>query len=127
MGYMCHHAIIVTSWNDSLLAVAHAEAERLAEAAAAEDLIHDWPIVSPIIASAVNDYGTFVIAPDGSKEGWVTSDHGDALRAAFIEWIEAQRYDDGSTSLDYALVQFGDENGDDRLLQSSSKSAAQEV
>jgi hypothetical protein len=57
------------------------------------------------------------VAPDGSKEGWDNSNTGDEQRAELVAWLESQRYDDGSTSLDYAEVQFGDDDNDARILR----------
>lgn len=118
MGYMCHHAVLVSSWNSADLKTAHAKA--IAMAPESDELTAKWSrLVSPICEGVVNSEGTFMIAPDGSKEGWDTSDKGDAWRAKFIEWMDAQKYDDGSSNLKWALVQFGDEEGDDRVLDSA--------
>ncbi|ATN88863.1 hypothetical protein [Acinetobacter baumannii] len=97
MGYMRHHAIVVTSWDQKLLAEAHAKAVELGAC------------VSPLVNGHINMYQSFLVAPDGSKEGWDTSDEGDAQRAALVEWLDAQRYDDDSTCLSWVEVQFGDE------------------
>jgi hypothetical protein len=107
MGYMQHHAILVTTWDDTDngVAAAHREAERCMPG-----------LVSPIITGWVNGYSSFFIAPDGSKEGWEDSDKGDAGRADFIRWIRSQDYDDGSNRFTWALVQFGDDDEDNRLL-----------
>lgn len=116
MGYMCHHAVLVTSWSEDLAKVAHAKAIELAPIEPFTNGVNFDGLVSPLIGSVVNTYFSFFIAPDGSKEGWVTSDMGDRWRTAFTEWCDEQRYDDNSSSLTWALVQFGDENGDDKIL-----------
>lgn len=36
-----------------------------------------------------NELYTFVLTPDGSKEGWDNSVWGDKLRARFIAWLRA--------------------------------------
>ncbi|AIK69270.1 hypothetical protein PBI_MINERVA_61 [Mycobacterium phage Minerva] len=97
MGYMRHHAIVVTSWDQKLLAEAHAKAVELGAC------------VSPLVDGRINMYQSFLVAPDGSKEGWDTSDEGDAQREALVEWLDAQCYDDDSTCLSWVEVQFGDE------------------
>lgn len=99
MGYMRHHAIVVTSWKTELLQAAHAKATELG------------CTVTNVTDEVVNGYQSFLVAPDGSKEGWGGSDLGDKQRAELVEWLDQQRYDDGSTSLKWALVQFGDEDG----------------
>lgn len=107
MGYMVHHAIIVTAGEEDIKKI-HRKAKRIFE------------YVSPISPVAVNGYQSFFIPPDGSKEGWDPSDQGDLDRETFLDYLEKQRYKDGSTSLDYAEVQFGDEGGNDKILQSSN-------
>lgn len=94
MGTMKHHVIVVTSWNAPLLAKAHAEAERLGCKA------------SPLVPSAVNRYASFLIAPDGSNEGWEASDAGDARRSAFIQWAREQREEDGGNALEWVEVAY---------------------
>lgn len=117
MGYMCHHAVLVTSWDRKLTELARNKAIELApEGEPWSPNVDFKDLVSPIVGSVVNGYSSFFIAPDGSKEGWETSDQGDAWRAAFTKWCDGQRYDDNSSSLTWALVQFGDENGDDKIL-----------
>jgi hypothetical protein len=78
MGYIKHHAIVVTSWNDALIVEAHAKA------------VEYCRLVTPLSETGVNGYRSFLIAPDGSKEGWGDSDLGDAEREAFIRWAEGQ-------------------------------------
>lgn len=94
MGYIRHHAIIITAYKDSLLKKAHVEAERLG-----------LP-TSPIVESHVNGYLSFFIAPDGSKEGWEDSNKGDLRRRAFKEWTFMQL----SSSLDWIELSY-DEDG----------------
>lgn len=125
MGYMCHHAIIVSCWNTDALEKARAKAIALFTdpGLAGDDALmgHDFgQLVSPVLNSVINHERTFFIAPDGSKEGWITSDHGDRCRDAFIAWLDLQRYEDGGSALKWALVQYGDDNQDDRMLQSDA-------
>lgn len=96
MGWIVHDAIIVTSWDSKKLNEAHSVAVGL------------MPHVSGIVHSGINGYASFLIAPDGSKEGWAESDTGDAARAAFLEWLNTQAYEDGSNSLTYAAVRYGE-------------------
>jgi hypothetical protein len=85
MGYVAHHAIVVSSWKAEHIGIAHSVAEGLGM------------LVSPIRA---DEFGThhFAVFPDGSKEGWEGSDVGDQRRhmlieglrdpALFVEWAE---------------------------------------
>jgi hypothetical protein len=98
MGYMRHHAIIVTgSYGDYLLR-AHLQARRLEMK------------VSDIVKSSINGFESFFVAPDGSKEGWPESDTGDIARDALIDFLQSMRYGDGGSPLSWALVQYGDDN-----------------
>jgi len=104
MGYMRHHAIIVTSWDQENLVKAHNQASSLIWQL---ELPHS--MLGPILGPTVNGMSTFLIAPDGSKEFWDTSENGDELRKQFTTWLDEQRYSDGSSCLDWVEVQYGDE------------------
>lgn len=128
MGYMRHHAIIVTTYSRKLAQDAYLKAISIHEKY--EKTLYSGPapksgllttLVSALHESPVNGYFSFCIYPDGSKEGpqWVESKAGDELRDEFIAWLESQRHEDGSSSYDYAYVRFGDADGEDMLLWSS--------
>ena len=102
MGYMRHHAIVVTSWNETVLREAHGYATSLGGA------------VTPIIEGSINEQYSFALLPDGSKEGWDHSHAGDAQRDALVSWMDTKRYGDGSSPLAWVEVQFGD---DDRVTK----------
>lgn len=108
MGYMRHHAIVVTSFDKkrALKALSMAESFGLN--------------CSEAIESTSNSYLSFFVAPDGSKEGRPESEHGDAKRELFIKWLNDYRYSDGSTPLDWAEVQYGDEEGDQKVIRADS-------
>ncbi len=114
MGYMRHHAILVTSW----------DSQKLREARNFAVTITGERLVTRIIDGLVNSQATFVVVPDGSKEGWAESDNGDQWRAHIISWIQNQRYDNGSNVLSWAEVQYGDDDRDDKLLRSSHSEAS---
>lgn len=127
MGYMCHHTIVVESWDrdrlekarDKALEIFTAYDEQLA-------LISKETfsgLVSPVMPAVINGsasfcVSSFYIAPDGSKEGWGTSDAGDEARKKFCDWLASTVDDDGGSSLKWAEVQFGDECKDNRILRS---------
>lgn len=100
MGYMRHHAIIVSGndgYGDETMQKAHAEAKNI------------FPHVSEILPTPVNGYVSFFIPPDGSKEGWHDSHKGDARREMFIDFLKSLAYDDGSTSVKWVEVYFADD------------------
>lgn len=61
--------------------------------------------VSEVVESPVNGYQSFLIAPDGSKEGWADSDKGEAAREAWTMWARSSRL-----YLDWVHINYG---GDD--------------
>jgi hypothetical protein len=89
MGYMRHHAIVVTG-NGKHLEAAHDRAVQLGMT------------VSAVERSDTNCVESFCVFPDGSKEGWERSDEGDSQRDALIsglsrewlQWVEVQYGDD---------------------------------
>jgi len=103
MGYMRHHAIIVTSYNKEKIEKAHKKASTIFQTS-----------ITPITTEATNGYTSFLIAPDGSKEGWDDSNKGDEARRLFIKWIRMN-----SSSLDYVEVQFADDNGVNYIINCS--------
>ncbi len=97
MGYMRHHAIVVTG-NEDRVAAAHAEAAKR----------FDGRFLSNLTDTAVNGYRSFLVGPDGSKEGWPESKHGDELRAAFIRYLRTQ-------FLGWVEVQFDDDEKETKV------------
>lgn len=98
MGYMRHNAIIVTSWGDKAITEAAKHAKELG-----------LQVLGPS-DEAVNSYRSLLICPDGSKEGWPESEQGERRRAAFRGWLNAQRYEDGSTSLEWVESVYGSDD-----------------
>jgi hypothetical protein len=105
MGYIRHHAIVVVSYNDALIEAAHAQANDVGCE------------VTEIVGPTVNGFRSFMIAPDGSKEGWGDSHDGDARRNAWVEWANKQRYEDGSSSLTWSEIVVGDDDGDSHVVR----------
>lgn len=123
MGYMRHHAIVVTSWSKHI-EQAHAKAHEVFDS---EDFPFWTPsadsLVSPIINSLTNGFSSFFIAPDGSKSGWDTSDIGNNRRGEYIAWLEDQRYDDLSSPFDWVEIQYGDDDKNTRVTRDSDMAA----
>jgi len=91
MGWMRHHGIVVTSWDRPLLLTAHGKACQV---------FPEGHITEPT-EKQTNGYSSFLVAPDGSKEGWEESDEGDCRRREFIDWLRTQVHEDGSSNLDW--------------------------
>ena len=108
MGYMRHDAIVVTSWHKKYLARGIKKARSLGL------------FVSNITKEVTNGYRSFLIAPDGSKEGWDTSDAMDCAREAWKEWANGA-YKKG-TYLEWAHVSFaGDEEKDTKIVDQAAR------
>jgi hypothetical protein len=106
MGYIRHDAIVVTSWDEKLIAKAHEFAEKVGNN------------VTNIVGPLTNGYCTFTIVPDGSKEGWDTSYEGDESRERFLAWAEEQRYEDNSSSLSWVHISYGSDDWKAEVVKS---------
>jgi hypothetical protein len=118
MGYTRHDAIIAvcssyvfTGYSNDI-PVPDVEAFRA-------DLPAEWQhlLIGPI-DSATNGYQIFVFLPDGSKEGWGTSDDGDLYRERFLQ-LFSWAYEDGSSPFDVLVVAArwgGDEPGGSGIM-----------
>lgn len=98
MGYIKHHAIVVTAGDKGNANTGKQKAEALGLEC------------TTIVGSRINGYYSFLIIPDGSKEGWVDSDKGNEARSAWIAWVK-ESYIKG-VWLDWALVRFGGDDSD---------------
>lgn len=75
MGWIRHHAIIVTAFDNSIREL-HLKAKEI------------FPVVGGILSIGMNGYATFCVPPDGSKEGWTTSNEFDDMRDVFIAYLQ---------------------------------------
>lgn len=112
MGYIRHNAIIVTTWNAELATATAAEARALG-----------LSVLGPS-EEAIDGYRSVVIVPDGSKEGWGDSDLGDERRAALKGWLQSQRYDDGSSPLEWVEVAYGSDDCEASIVDTEWQSGA---
>ena len=99
MGIMIHNAIIATTWNSSCM---NGVKEWIAKL---EDRERGLFLSG---CGWVNNEQTIVMIPDGSKEGWEESVKGDALRKAFLERLEQDTYEDGSSPWRWIEVYYGE-------------------
>ena len=80
MGYVVHQAVLATVWeraDDHLQDLRDLLGDECGQRFAAL-------LVGPV-NSVINRDRTYVLAPDGSKEGWSDSDIGDQARGLFAE------------------------------------------
>jgi hypothetical protein len=109
MGYMSHNAIIISSVFDDKIEAAHAKAVT----------VFGSRMVSPILPAVTNGVRSFLVGPDGSKEGWTESNNADDMREEFRTWLRAQVYEDGSTALDWVEVQYGNDDHETIIVDDS--------
>lgn len=102
MGYIRHNAIVVTSWNSEAIEAAADRAKAIGLGVLGPNASHE----------VVNNNRTMLVVPDGSKEGWGNSDIGDKQRAEFREYLDSQRYEDGSTCLHWVEIAYGSDDQD---------------
>lgn len=107
MGYYRNHGIIVSG-----LSADDAELNSARNMALSLGMT-----VTETVESPVNFTATFLVAPDGSKEGWDASNKGDAARKALIAHIR-----DKNLMLDWVEVQYGDDNGHTEVVDDSDSS-----
>ena len=105
MGYIRHDAIIVTTWQEESLAKAHKKAKDLNLA------------VSEIVESPTNGYVSFLIAPDGSKEGWEASKIGEESRRAWKKWVKNEK----GLFVDWVHVDYGGDDPHASIIEYADK------
>lgn len=113
MGYMRHNAIVVTSWDETRLTEAHG----LARGIFADGMVSD------VLPPVTNNYRSFLIAPDGSKEGWEESERGTVAREQFKKAMKRQRY---AGYIDWAEIQYGDDEREAKLIDAGDFSQREE-
>ena len=98
MGYIRHHAIVVTSYQEIDINSALNKAISLGMRA------------TGVVGPTNNDTWSFLVAPDGSKEGWADSNKGDGQRESFKAWLRTSELK-GPFHAHWVEVQYGDDNG----------------
>ena len=94
MGYIRHNAIVATAWQ----AQAVTALTEYARSLGAEVLVG---------GEVTNGYATVCITPDGSTEGWSTSDECDERRAKIKQWIREQ----SELYFEWCEVAYGSDDG----------------
>jgi hypothetical protein len=73
-------------------------------------------LVSPLVDSLINNFSTFFIVPDGSKEGYDASDDGDRIRKLVIELINNEIKADGENDIRFVELFYGDDEREAKIL-----------
>lgn len=127
VGYERHNAIIVTGPMKAYGIPEKAMEEVRNEVFRIAELEGLGQLVSGVIPGSSNCMGTFILVPDGSKEGWDASDKGDLTRDRVISYLDTLRYSDGSTSFSFVEVQFGDDDLETKVVRDSDEVRRAEV
>lgn len=97
MGYIKHNAICVTCFDKEQTNRLHDKAKEIF-----------GELVTEIIESAINQYYSFFVAPDGSKEGWKDSDEYDIKRKKYKQFIKENNHNFLCEYVDVTYDEYGD-------------------
>lgn len=107
MGYLRHECIVVNGDMSADVLKAH-------ECASAIFNRHGiGGLVGGLTHHAINGGAAFLIAPDGSKEGWTESENGQKARDRFMEFLRSDH-----VCVNWALILIGGDDGEYSILQS---------
>lgn len=104
MGYIRHHAMIITD----------CDLEKIRDIHRFATLCSLNP--TSIMDSPVNGYRTFFIPPDGSKEGWEPSNEGDEERKRFKQFIRKRH-----PYCDWTEISYGGDDGHSQVEDDCTK------
>lgn len=79
MGFIKHNAIVVTGLEGPEIEQAYTLANQV--------FLNTGHQISSLVRSGTNGFISFFISPDGSKEGWSTSNFGDKARKEFFDGL----------------------------------------
>jgi hypothetical protein len=104
MGYIAHDAVLVVteSYREGGLPDLHAFRSQMPD-----DLRR--LVIGPV-ETAINSSFAYAFLPDGSKEGWKTSDEADEWRDHFRDLFRF-KHEDGSSPDDVVSIRFGGDFG----------------
>lgn len=108
MGTISHDAILVTGRIEHVRK-AHDEVAHIARRFHPKDdpTNTDWSVlISPVVPHVMNGTASMLVAPDGSKEWWSTSDQGDELRGQIVGKL--RDLDAEGCYVDIVLVRHGE-------------------
>lgn len=103
-----HHALIVTCNDRKILDSIRVKALELYKTHM--EASNGANLVSEIKDSIVNNYASFFIIPDGSKEGYDASDDGDTIREKLMAHIKPMCASE-AYHLSFGEISFGADDG----------------
>ena len=99
MGVMKNHGIIVSSYSEAI-AKAAIKAQEIGL------------LITNTVDARIGYMASFLVVPDGSKEGWPDSNMFDEMREAFKRYLKEQK-------IDWVEVVFGCDDGETYISESS--------
>jgi hypothetical protein len=109
VGYLRHECMVVSSWDRKAVERAHKSALLIFKEYDLEEIVGD---VTP---HKMNGGAAFLIAPDGSKEGWSHSHDGDEARKEFKAYLKGVA---GKDFVEWCEVLIGGDDGEYRVTAS---------
>lgn len=104
-----HHAIIVTSNEKQQLEAVRKKAIELYDQFMEAN--KGRTLVGQITIGLINNFYSFMITPDGSKEGYDVSEDGDLVRKKICDFIDSLKNTKGYNSVRFVEVSFGSDDG----------------
>lgn len=115
MKNIIHHTIIVTVKDLKLAEKIKSEISFLYKKNM--EAKNGFELISPIVPSLINNFYSFFICPDGSKEGYDLSDDGDNIRAKTILLLNAYKSKDEESGINYVELSYGNDNESPQILK----------
>lgn len=111
MGYIKHKAIIVTDSNKISIEKVHRKCKKIIENYLKKvEFKHCYvPMLTEIVKSVCNGFYSFMIATDGSKEGWEVSNDMKDVRKDIINYLISKQ-------IEYAYITYGGDS-DDKTIE----------
>ncbi|GAL85614.1 hypothetical protein CHU_3573 [Sporocytophaga myxococcoides] len=112
-----HHAIIITTRHRKLINELRLKAK--------EFFIKDMQaktgptLIGEITPSIIGEFYTMVIFPDGSKEGYETSEEADNIRCKIVLAIKELNQKAGNQELSFVEVTYGSDNEPAAILNTN--------
>jgi len=101
MGNFRHHAILVSDHVDEEgFWFAVYEAKKI------------FGVMPPVFHGDAEGVVSFLIPPDGSKEGRDISNEYDEKRARFVDWLKKHKDENGCRYVDWIEIYYGDQASD---------------
>lgn len=112
-----HHVIVVTSNQKEKLEKIRKEVIELYQSKM--EAKNSSKLVGPIQESLINGFVTFLIAPDGSKEGYDASDDADRIRQLVVDLVRSFPSNEEEGYLQFVEVSYGQDDGKAQIVSNN--------